>query len=292
MDLKRASRRLALPALTVASAWLFARAAASLVVEIRPPLPPINAVRARAERAARAEDSAVSFASVRRRNLMNVALEPPPGLRRDSRKQSGQLTPEEQAALAAAMNRLPVSTLGWELCGTVVDTADPRECRAVLLIDKQQAAYAPGSEIRGWKLLLIDRRTIVLEKDGKRERLLVGKDRGDLAGTADGGKPAVALDRAAIEAQMRDLPGLMKQASLAPATVDGVQGLSVTRLKPDGLFARLGLQPGDLLIEANGRPLASFADLAGLPAMLAGDSLRLEVLRKGRRTVLTCNISG
>ncbi len=281
-------RRMGGAAVCIASAAFFARVAVFLLLPPPPPVPSfIHAGESNTP--GLAAPVKTGFASVMQRNLMNALKEPPSGLRRNSRDAPVELDPEEQARLAAELENLPISKQGWELLGTIVDTSASSESRAILLADGKQLALAPGNELKGWRIVVVDRRTVVLEKAGRRERILLGGSAID-APRAQLRSPRPQLSRRAMQSQMEDLPNLLRQAAFAPLTVNGVAGLGLSRVEPGGVFAQFGLQNNDLLVQINGTSVTSFNDLRNLPGLLNERTLRLEVIRNGKRTELASDI--
>ncbi len=66
--------------------------------------------------------------------------------------------------------------------------------------------------------------------------------------------------------------------------VDMEQGLYVTKVSPGSPAQSAGLQPGDILLYADGRRLAAMLDLRyAIYSHVAGEILELELLRDGRR---------
>ena len=69
---------------------------------------------------------------------------------------------------------------------------------------------------------------------------------------------------------------------------DGTRGALVNSVTPGGPAARGGLQAGDVVVSLNGQPVVSSSDLTRRVGQAsAGDNLRLELLRDGRRQTLT-----
>jgi serine protease Do len=69
---------------------------------------------------------------------------------------------------------------------------------------------------------------------------------------------------------------------------DGQRGALVSEITPGGPGARGGLQVGDVVLSINGRKVEDNTDLTRqVAASRAGEALRLEVLRGGRRQTLT-----
>lgn len=73
------------------------------------------------------------------------------------------------------------------------------------------------------------------------------------------------------------------------------EGLLVLRVAPETPAARAGLQPGDVVIRANGEPVTSISALRARmlrPSSQGGEVLRLEILRRGARHTLQLERSG
>ena len=228
-----------------------------------------------------------AYENVLSRNLFHVALEP--GVPYKGSSNGGMQEQEDEELKARELDKLPISQQGWTLLGTIVNTLTPNESRAIIVIDSRQAAHGMGSEIKGWKIAHIDRRRVVLEKNGRRERLLVGGRElalPETASSAVNGK----LNRNELEKVMRNIPALLTQAGFEPGQQNGTMGLNLTFVKPESIFGRLGLRQNDLLVRANGQPLTSLADLAGLGNLAKEDTLRVELLRDGQNIALEYNI--
>ena len=279
--------------LCVGVAYFTARVAVHFLA---PPVAPFKAVSP----AARGEGDNVfplveqDIAIILKRNLLHARVNPPAGMLGMIDSEGNLISQEQQAALAAAeMDKLPLSKLGGDLTGTVVDTSGFFQSRAFVALDGQQKAYPLGSELKGWRIVFIDRRTVVLEKAGRREKMLVGGKPLE-AGSADlPGRAAasVTIRRSEVEKQMEDLPSLMQQVGFTPGEVNGTYGLSISRMEADSWFAKLGLRKNDLLVQANGQPLTSFSDLATFSSLARQKEFRIEVLRNGRPLALEYKIS-
>ncbi|TNE66126.1 MAG: hypothetical protein EP335_03995 [Alphaproteobacteria bacterium] len=103
------------------------------------------------------------------------------------------------------------------------------------------------------------------------------------------GRPAASQPRAATSGLLVDLSAL----ELAPERRDGrIIGFRLGDRLPAALGA-VGLEAGDILLAANGAPLASFERLEELPDELAGaDRLVLDIERRGERRTLTVPLRG
>lgn len=270
----------------IAFAWIAAKLAFSIIAP-SPIRQFAGTTQAHAPKTEKPHAAAPEYDTVLKRNLFHVPVEP--GLKYREWESGQAQGAEDEELLARELDKLPVSQQGWTLQGTIVNTLLPGENRAILVIDSRQAAYGPGSEIKGWKISHIDRRRIVLEKGERRERLLVG---GRELTAPQTKSPAVngQLNRNELEKAMRNIPALLTQAGFEPGQRNGIMGLSLTFVKPESIFGRLGLRANDLLVRANGQPLTNLGDLAGLGNLAAEDTLRVELLRDGQNMALEYSI--
>lgn len=232
-----------------------------------------------------------SYDTVLKRNLFHVPVEPASA--HDEVHAGGQKDASAEAALLAEeLDRLPISKQGWTLLGTVVNTLAPRESRAILVVDNKQASYAAGMEIKGWEIIHIDRRCVVVGRKGRLERLLVGGREISLpAASVSSKSDRGSLNSKDIEQALRDIPALLTQAGFEPGEQNGKMGLNLTFVKPDSIFAKLGLKTNDLLLQANGQSLTSLGDLARLAHITREDSLQVELLRNGENVILEYDIN-
>ena len=274
-------------------AWFLARGTFYLredgpVLPLSPPPPAQNPA------GAASGPQAVSLEEILRRNLFGAALEAPDFLSA-GRRPDGTLSPEEEAELAGSLEDIPVSRLGWKLLGTVVNSTGPGKNRAVIQIDGRQEPYAEGAEIKGWKVAYIQRRTVVLARGGRKERLQIEGGVLLRAGAAAAARAPVQrkiLDRAALRREMTDPGALMRSVSMAPQALGAYRGLRIVALEQDSYLSGLGLRRDDLLLTANGEALTDLRDLAGFGELLNEKNIRLEVLRDGKKIILDYELQG
>lgn len=236
----------------------------------------------------------VELEEILKRNLFGAMVKAPDVLRA-GRRSDGALSPEEEAELAGSLEAIPVSQMGWKLLGTVVNTTGHGKNRAVIQVDGRQEPYAEGAEIKGWKLAYIERRTVVLARGGKKERLLIqGGAPSQISAVAPAQAAALRknLDRNALRREMADLGALMRNVSLTPETLGAYKGLRIVVLEPDSYLSGLGLRGGDLLLTANDKALADLRDLAVFTELLHQKTIRLEVLRDGKKILLDYELQG
>jgi general secretion pathway protein C len=100
------------------------------------------------------------------------------------------------------------------------------------------------------------------------------------------------VSRELMQEQFNNLGNLSTQARVMPYVIQGeTQGFRLSRLKPDGLLSKIGLQHGDVLQKVNGQALTSPADaLQAYQQLQQLGTVRLEILRQNRPTTLTYEI--
>ena len=134
---------------------------------------------------------------------------------------------------------------------------------------------------------------VVVWRDGKREslRLVVGLPPGaeGLASAPEAGEsdeaeqPSLGLELAPLT------PNIRARYELA----ESVEGAIVVRVDADGTAAEKGLRPGDIIVRAGNRPVASPADVSEALARVTesgGDVLLLLVERQGARQFIAVPI--
>ena len=266
----------------IAAGTLFGQAAYRLAhpesVRIEAPAAP-RAARARAPR------PTAPAADFRRAEDLNLF-----GVRTGSRTEAPAAAVDASAAEGA--EGLPESRRGFELLGTMV--AAGGASRAVIAAGGAERTYAPGESVKDWKVAAITRRAVVLEKDGRRERLSFkseapAKGSSSAPGSLRTPDGPVRLDAGRLASIMRDPAALAADmAALSPHAEKGRNGLLVGHAPRGGLIEMLGLRDGDLLLRAGRRTTARLSDLTGLASDFGSRRLapELEILRGGAATLI------
>jgi len=100
------------------------------------------------------------------------------------------------------------------------------------------------------------------------------------------------IRRELMQEQFANLGGLAQQARVMPYVVQGeTRGFRVTRLKPNSLLHKIGLQHGDVLQKVNGSSITSPTEaLQAYQQLQNVGTVRLEILRRDRPSTLTYEI--
>jgi serine protease Do len=126
--------------------------------------------------------------------------------------------------------------------------------------------------------------TVTLTRDGKEEQVKVklgeARPAGERQQGDEGGGPPSQGGRLGIAVQPIT-PDLARQLGLRGDTT----GLLVRDVDPSGPAAEAGIQPGDVIMEANRQPVRSSADLQ--KALSRGGPALLLINRQGRTSFVT-----
>ena len=203
------------------------------------------------------------------RNLFNASTLAPP--------KPKQPAPAEDEKLAAT--RLPLRLLGTA-------AADDPEASWAAVEDLEERTHRivrPGDAVKGKaRVVRIERRRIVLDNGGRREELALEEDpkakagprRAARRGARAARRAAVrraapnaaaaarlrklaenrfAVSREQMDEAMRNPANLFSQARILPKYEEGrMVGVQLNAIKPDSLFARIGIESGDTIVELNG----------------------------------------
>ena len=172
--------------------------------------------------------------------------------------------------------------------------------------------FGVGATVRGATITAIHPRRVDLSHDGKAEYLNLLDGEGPREGPPPAAAavaeppPAAAADplartlargirktgegryeiqRATLEEVLANLNGLSQSARIFPEQKQGRgAGFRLVAVKPDGAFARIGLQSGDLVSAINGLELTSIEKALELFAKLrSAGHLSVDLERGGRR---------
>jgi S1-C subfamily serine protease len=102
--------------------------------------------------------------------------------------------------------------------------------------------------------------------------------------------PVVVIPRGVLDKELQDFGALSDQVSLSRAPRGGFR---LTRIVPNSFVSRIGLQPGDIVLRVDGRPLNGIEDASAAYAWLrVTDRFTVDVVREGRPVRLRYVITG
>lgn len=176
-----------------------------------------------------------------------------------------------------------VTVLPLKLYGVSLNEASGRGSAIIADENDVQASYAVGEEIApGVVLKAVAFDHVVIERGGMEETLFIDQSSGGVAqGGEQAGENASKSPTGAMNAA-----ALASALSLVPRMENGkVTGIVIGEQGGGGLFAQAGFRPGDIIVQIDGEPVTSAADLNQLrEAIVPGAGISLMVER-GAATV-------
>ncbi len=164
------------------------------------------------------------------------------------------------ALVAGIQDGTPAAKAGLK-AGDAVVAVDGRPVKNSRDLARMVAGFEPGTKIK-----------LTVVRDGKERPLEV--ELGRMPKDAKAGAPSAPTDGGGTS--LTDL-GLM----LAPASEVGISGggVAVVDLDPSGLAAQRGLRPGDVLLEVQGRAVATVADVGEAVAAARAEGRKAVLMR-------------
>ena len=197
------------------------------------------------------------------------------------------------------VNTLEETKLDLKLWGTV--SGSDRGNYAVIedVKTRKQNLYREGDAIQTASLKEIFREKVILTVNGKDEVLQIQKPVSGRSGARFSGSSSrtvapgstgkiraqrISLRRSYIEQAMTNMAKLMTQVQIRPHMEEGVAaGLSLSSIKPNSIFRRMGLRNGDIITGVDGRDISSVNDALGLVENLQNaTSVSVQLKRRGR----------
>jgi general secretion pathway protein C len=227
------------------------------------------------------------YSEIAKRNLFNVA--------------GDQAKTQESVNL----DTLEQTDLKLKLWGTV--TGDGKSAYAVIedTQSRSQNLYRKEDTVQGAAVKMILREKIVLRVGAKDQVLEMEKgETGTMAmGSAMPESPftpmgedqpvqTVSLLRSQIQDAMGNVNELMQQVKIMPHFTDGQpDGFSLTGIRPNSIFRKMGLRNGDIITGVNGEKIQTMDDALGFYKQLnASDNVSVQMKRRGRENSLNYQI--
>jgi len=221
----------------------------------------------------------------------------------------------EVAPPPVASQPIQETQLQLKLAGTVVGVQSQYYAIIEDLTQQgSQALYQVGDTIQDARIAEILPKCVVFDKRGTYERLCFPREEPSSNGQPQGTRTSSRLAPTDSESGDEDIVRvdnatwrvsrelmqehfanpvmLSSQARVTPYIVQGErQGFRLSRLQPNSLLQKIGLQHGDVLQKVNGQEIASTGDvLQAYQQLQQAGTVRLEILRRNRPTTLTYEI--
>jgi general secretion pathway protein C len=203
----------------------------------------------------------------------------------------GSLEKASEGVKEEEVEDLEPTSLRIALLGTV--TGDEQNAFAVIEEkDKgKQGLYRVGDSIQNATVKMILREKVVLRVGEKDEILTMEESAASRREKGQGpSQPSkkegstITVNRKELSDSLKDINKVLSQVRIRPHFKDGKSdGLSVSRIKADSVFSKLGLRNGDIVQKINDKPINSPDDVLALYEKLkSGSQVSVEVTRKGQ----------
>ena len=195
---------------------------------------------------------------------------------------------------------LEETKLNLKLWGTVSGSAAGDYAVIEDVKAREQNLYRVGDAIQTATVKEIFREKVVLTVAGKDEVLQMQELEAGKGGAArPGGLPSrsasaapssnvrtqrISLRRSYIDKAMTDVASLMTQVQIQPHMENGMAaGLSLSSIKPNSIFRRMGLRNGDVITGVDGSEISTVDDALRLVENLkSSSSISVQLKRRGR----------
>lgn len=188
--------------------------------------------------------------------------------------------------------------LNLKLWGTVSGSSEGDYAVIEDVKAREQNLYRVGDAIQTATVKEIYREKVVLSVNGKNEVLQMQELKSGKTTDRPGGLPGraptratgavraqrISLRRSYIEQSMTDMASLMTQVQIQPHMEEGVPaGLSLSSIKPNSIFRRMGLRNGDIITGVDGNDISSVDDALKLvDGLKSSSNLSVQLKRRGR----------
>ena len=198
---------------------------------------------------------------------------------------------------------LEPTSLKVALLGTVTGSQQ----NAVAVIEetdkRKQGLYRVGDSVQDAVVKMILRGKVVLRVGDKDEILTMEESssrrasleekasssrRGRRPSRASGRSASITVRRSDVQDALKNINTLLSQVRIRPHFKDGkADGLALSNIKGDSIFAKLGLRDGDVVRGVNDRPIRSPDDIVSFYNKLtSGSRISLQINRRGQdRTI-------
>ncbi len=197
------------------------------------------------------------------------------------------------ASLSGDPNAAPATSANLTLAGTLAGI-DPEQGWAIIGASAQAArVYATGATLPGGtKLLAVYPDRVILDRNGARESLMLPRLSGGSGAATVAYQPAAQAGTLvdSVRQLMANDQSVVNQLLRPQPVFAGAQlrGYRVYPGRNRGQFAKLGLQPGDLVTAVNGAPLDDpNRALETLQGVGMGPAVTLTIDRNGQQQQLT-----
>jgi general secretion pathway protein C len=234
----------------VLAAYLAARTVSTLAAAAIAPEPVVQQARA----ALHVADQPLKLDAEKLAKLFDVPLP----------KASASIETGEDLHGPGVWNPVPVrSSLHGTLIGTAI--SDPHRyslCQMTNPDLNETQVYAMGDKYQSARIYRIEKERVLLDHDGVNEYIdtagLGPVQRAEADGVRQLSPNQYVMTRSELNSRLTNLPDLATKARIMPSYKNGVaDGFKLFSIVPDSLYAKIGIQNGDVIRRINGYEMNS-----------------------------------
>jgi general secretion pathway protein C len=189
-----------------------------------------------------------------------------------------------------AIETLEPTSLKIALLGTVAGS----EQNAVAVIEekklRKQGLYRVGDSVQGAMVKMILRGKVIL-RVGDKDEILTMEENTSKSGNGkgrSGDQTSIRVRRSDIEKSMKNINTLLSQVRIRPHFKNGeADGLSISRIRPNSIFTKLGLRNGDVVQAIDETPIQSPDDILSFYEKIkSGSKISIQITRRGRQKTI------
>lgn len=210
-------------------------------------------------------------------------------------------TQTSKEIVSLKIENIKPTSLRLKLWGTVADE-EHLGAKAYAVIEEegkgQQHLFREGDQIQRATIKSILRRKVVLNVDGREEMLEMEQMRDDSRSpkaprsTPPKSSTSIRLKRSQMDDAVKNVNQLLQQVRILPHFQNGKpDGLSLTKIKPNSIFAKMGLRNGDVIVGVDEQQIETVDDALDFYERLkSSDHVRLQIKRQGRHKTIEYDI--
>ncbi len=248
--------------------------------------PPVVEAAASIDTGPRADRSLEFFRTIWERNLFSVKV------------QEDEI--DRAQRLMSEIDQLDLTSLNCTLIGTIIH--EGAESWAVIMDNQsgEQDKYTVGDKLRNAEVVMILRNQVVLNIDGKNERLIMGIEKirsEDQSGRVEaaegtGEVETYKISKDFVGKSVNNIAQIMSTVRVKPHFKDGKPaGFQVSNIKSDSILKTMGFQEGDIIRSVNGEEIRTAEDVMGLYNTLKDSNFfGIGLIRNGRPKTLNFKV--
>ncbi|MGD9034575.1 MAG: type II secretion system protein GspC [Desulfobacteraceae bacterium] len=205
------------------------------------------------------------------------------------------------------LETLEPTSLKLALLGTVAGTQKSAVAVIEEIDKRKQGLYRVGDSVQDAIVKMILRGKVVLRVGDKDEILTMEESSSRRASSekeasasrrrrppsrVSGRGASITVRRSDVQDALKNINTLLSQVRIRPHFKDGkADGLALSNIKGDSIFAKLGLRDGDIVRGVNDRPIRSPDDIVSFYNKLtSGSRMSLQINRRGQERTINYRI--